>query len=78
MLAKTAGVKHLVVLVNKMDDSTVNWAEERYQPLKNFVSSDRVVGSTMSKAATHGVYHSSSGISINGVATELLEMRFFN
>ena len=29
MLAKTAGVKHLVVLVNKMDDSTVNWAEER-------------------------------------------------
>ena len=29
MLAKTAGVKHLVVLVNKMDDPTVNWAEER-------------------------------------------------
>ena len=29
MLAKTAGVKHLVVLVNKMDDPTVGWAEER-------------------------------------------------
>ena len=29
MLAKTAGVKHLVVLVNKMDDPTVEWAEER-------------------------------------------------
>ena len=29
MLAKTAGVKHLVVLINKMDDSTVNWDEER-------------------------------------------------
>ena len=29
MLAKTAGVKHLVVLINKMDDSTVNWSEER-------------------------------------------------
>ena len=29
MLAKTAGVKHLVVLVNKMDDSTVNWEEAR-------------------------------------------------
>ncbi len=30
MLAKTAGVKHLVVLINKMDDPTVNWSEERY------------------------------------------------
>ena len=30
MLAKTAGVKHLVVLINKMDDPTVNWDEERF------------------------------------------------
>ncbi|KAK6180762.1 hypothetical protein SNE40_008756 [Patella caerulea] len=30
MLVKTAGVKHLVVLINKMDDPTVEWAEERY------------------------------------------------
>lgn len=30
MLAKTAGVKHLIVLVNKMDDSTVNWSLERF------------------------------------------------
>ncbi len=29
MLAKTAGVKHLIVLINKMDDPTVNWDEER-------------------------------------------------
>ncbi len=29
MLAKTAGVKHLVVLVNKMDDPTVCWDETR-------------------------------------------------
>ena len=29
MLAKTAGVKHLVVLINKMDDPTVSWDEER-------------------------------------------------
>lgn len=29
MLAKTAGVKHLIVLVNKMDDPTVNWSLER-------------------------------------------------
>jgi len=35
MLAKTAGVKHLVVLVNKMDDSTVNWAEERYKDIES-------------------------------------------
>jgi len=34
MLAKTAGVKHLVVLVNKMDDPTVNWDEERYNECK--------------------------------------------
>ncbi len=30
MLAKTAGVKHLIVLVNKMDDPTVNWSLERW------------------------------------------------
>ena len=29
MLAKTAGVKHLVILINKMDDPTVSWDEER-------------------------------------------------
>ncbi|KAI9552992.1 hypothetical protein GHT06_020879 [Daphnia sinensis] len=34
MLAKTAGVKHLVVLINKMDDPTVNWDEERYNECK--------------------------------------------
>lgn len=30
MLAKTAGVKKLVVVVNKMDDPTVQWSHERY------------------------------------------------
>lgn len=30
MLAKTAGVKHLIVLVNKMDDPTVNWSLDRW------------------------------------------------
>lgn len=30
MLAKTAGIKHLVVLINKMDDSSVEWSKERY------------------------------------------------
>lgn len=35
MLAKTAGVKHLVVLVNKMDDPTVNWDVNRYNECKD-------------------------------------------
>lgn len=35
MLVKTAGVKHLVILVNKMDDPTVNWELERYNYCKN-------------------------------------------
>ncbi|KAL3274217.1 hypothetical protein HHI36_015629 [Cryptolaemus montrouzieri] len=35
MLAKTAGVKYLVVLVNKMDDPTVNWEEGRYNECRD-------------------------------------------
>ncbi|KAI1407246.1 P-loop containing nucleoside triphosphate hydrolase protein [Hypoxylon sp. FL1857] len=31
MLAKTQGVNKLVVAINKMDDPTVNWSEERYK-----------------------------------------------
>ena len=31
MLVKTAGVKHMVVLINKMDDPTVKWDVERYE-----------------------------------------------
>ncbi|XP_005098149.1 eukaryotic peptide chain release factor GTP-binding subunit ERF3A isoform X1 [Aplysia californica] len=34
MLVKTAGVKHLVVLINKMDDPTVEWEEARYNECK--------------------------------------------
>ncbi|XP_031562231.1 eukaryotic peptide chain release factor GTP-binding subunit ERF3A-like [Actinia tenebrosa] len=34
MLAKTAGVKHLVVLVNKMDDPTVEWDATRYEDIQ--------------------------------------------
>jgi len=32
MLVKTAGVRHLVIVVNKMDDPTVEWEEARYSP----------------------------------------------
>ncbi|XP_043568049.1 eukaryotic peptide chain release factor GTP-binding subunit ERF3A [Chiloscyllium plagiosum] len=34
MLAKTAGVKHLIVLINKMDDPTVAWSQDRYEECK--------------------------------------------
>lgn len=34
MLAKTAGVKHLIVLINKMDDPTVGWSVKRYEECK--------------------------------------------
>ncbi|XP_039262875.2 eukaryotic peptide chain release factor GTP-binding subunit ERF3A-like [Styela clava] len=34
MLAKTAGVKYLIVLINKMDDSTVRWSIDRYNECK--------------------------------------------
>lgn len=32
-LAKTLGVSKLLVVVNKMDDPTVNWSKERYPSL---------------------------------------------
>jgi len=35
MLVKTAGVKHMVVLINKMDDPTVKWDKGRYEECKN-------------------------------------------
>lgn len=31
MLAKTQGVNKLIIVVNKMDDPTVEWSEERYK-----------------------------------------------
>lgn len=31
MLAKTQGVNKLIVVINKMDDPTVNWSHERYK-----------------------------------------------
>lgn len=34
MLVKTAGVKHLVVVINKMDDPTVMWSEDRFNECK--------------------------------------------
>jgi elongation factor 1-alpha len=39
LLAYTLGVKQMLVLVNKMDDKTVNWSQERYEEIKKEVSS---------------------------------------
>lgn len=35
MLAKTAGVRYLAVLINKMDDPTVEWSEERFNECRD-------------------------------------------
>lgn len=35
MLAKTSGVKFLIVLINKMDDPTVQWSEERFNECRD-------------------------------------------
>ncbi|KAI1720740.1 elongation factor tu GTP binding domain-containing protein [Ditylenchus destructor] len=35
MLVKTAGVRHLIILVNKMDDPTVEWDQSRYIEIQN-------------------------------------------
>jgi elongation factor 1-alpha len=37
-LAFTLGVRQLAVAVNKMDDATVNWNQERYDEIKNEIS----------------------------------------
>jgi peptide chain release factor subunit 3 len=34
MLVKTAGVSKIVIAINKMDDSTVNWDKARYEEIK--------------------------------------------
>jgi elongation factor 1-alpha len=38
LLAYTLGVKQMIVVVNKMDDKSVNWAESRYNEIKTEVS----------------------------------------
>lgn len=35
MLVKSAGVRYLVVLINKMDDPTVEWSEERFNECRD-------------------------------------------
>jgi len=35
MLVKRLGVRYLVILINKMDDPTVNWEQARYDEIKD-------------------------------------------
>lgn len=37
-LAKTLGVDQVVVAINKMDDPTVNWSQQRYEEVKDSVT----------------------------------------
>ena len=37
-LAFTLGVRQLAVAINKMDDPTVNWSQERYEEIKNEIA----------------------------------------
>lgn len=53
MLVKTVGVKHLIILVNKMDDPTVQWSEERYNYCKdNLTPYLKKVGLTHPRTST--------------------------
>lgn len=38
ILAKVMGIKKLIIAVNKMDDSSVNWSKERYDDIQNILS----------------------------------------
>lgn len=38
MLAKSFGVVKLIVIINKMDDPTVNWSQDRYEQIKRDMS----------------------------------------
>jgi elongation factor 1-alpha len=38
LLAYTLGVKEMIVCINKMDDKSVNWSEERYNEIKDGAS----------------------------------------
>jgi len=39
LLAYTLGVKQMIVVINKMDDKSVNWSESRFTEIKNETSS---------------------------------------
>jgi elongation factor 1-alpha len=38
LLAYTLGVKQMIVVINKMDEKTVNWGKDRYEEIQREVS----------------------------------------
>ena len=49
-LAYTLGVNQMVVAINKMDDPSVDWKQERYEEIKNEISSTlKIVGYKVEK-----------------------------
>ena len=55
MLAKTAGVKHLVILVNKMDDPTVEWDKSRLLQVECLQSTPLCSDSTCTNGHSLGI-----------------------
>jgi elongation factor 1-alpha len=39
LLAQILGVRQMFVCINKMDDKTVNWSQERYEEIRKVMSS---------------------------------------
>jgi peptide chain release factor subunit 3 len=73
MLAKAAGVKHLVVLVNKMDDPTVEWSEARYNECRdNVVPFLRKLGFNPEKDLTFMPCSGLTGVGLKGPLDEKL------
>jgi peptide chain release factor subunit 3 len=66
MLVKTAGVKHLVILINKMDDPTVKWEQKRYDYCKDQLSPYlKSVGFNPAKGGCH--FMPCSGLTGQGI-----------
>ncbi|XP_022832669.1 eukaryotic peptide chain release factor GTP-binding subunit ERF3A-like [Spodoptera litura] len=67
MLVKTAGVKYMVTVINKMDDPTVNWSQNRYNECKEklkpflkklgFTESNDLAFMPISGQTGHGILH---------------------
>ena len=51
MIAKVMAIHQVVIAVNKMDDHTVKFSEERFNEIKNYVTTN-----LMSKMYTHRSY----------------------
>jgi elongation factor 1-alpha len=73
-LSFTLGIRQLIVAINKMDDSTVNWSKERYEEMKNEISRMlRMVGYKIEKIHFVPV----SGLKGDNLATKSANMPWY-